>query len=179
MSGLVVSGGAQFVALPYWRPLQLQSVVLATLLVNLRYVLQGATIRPWLAGLSRRMRYGLAFLLYDGNWVLAMQRFELGERDLGVFIGCGAALFVGWVSGTLLGYLLGSQIGDPHRWALDFVFAAVFVSFLAGSWKSRSDALPWGVAGAVALLTSVFVAGNWSLLAGTLAGSLTGALRDV
>lgn len=180
MSALVVSGGAQFAALPFWRePIQLQAVLAATLLVNLRYVLQGAALRPWLASLPRRMRYATAFLLYDGNWALAMPRFERGDRDLGVFVGSGVALFAGWVGGTLAGWLLGAQIGDPRRLALDFVFAAVFVSFLVGTWKGRRDLLPWAVAALSAVLAARLVPGNWYLLIGTLTGSLTGALRDV
>jgi 4-azaleucine resistance transporter AzlC len=179
MSALVVSGGAQFAALPFWRaPVQLQSVIAATLLVNLRYLLQGATLQPWLAGLPRRARYALAFLIYDGNWALAMPRFEGGERELGVFVGAGLALFSAWVAGTLGGYALGTKIGDPRAWALDFVFAAVFVSLLVGSWKGKRDLLPWAVAGAAAAVASRLVPGSWYLLVGTLAGSLTGAARD-
>jgi 4-azaleucine resistance transporter AzlC len=180
MSAVVVSGGAQFAALPFWRePIQLLPVLAATLLVNLRYVLQGAALHPWIASLPGRARYGLAFLLYDGNWSLAMPRFEKGERDLGVFVGCGLALFGAWVGGTLAGYALSGQIGDPRRLALDFVFVAVFVSFLVGTWKGRRDLLPWGAAALSAVIVSRILPGNGYLLAGTLVGSLTGAVRDV
>jgi 4-azaleucine resistance transporter AzlC len=179
MSAVVVSGGAQFAALPFWKaPIQLQSVVAATLLVNLRYLMQGAALRPWIATLPRWRRYALAFLLYDGNWALAMQRFERGERDLGIFVGSGLALFTAWLIGTLSGYGLSARIGDPSRYALDFVFGAVFVSFLVGSWKGRADLLPWGVAATAALAVGWMIPGNSYLLAGTLAGSLTGAVRD-
>src|SRR5437867_3427060 len=48
MSGLVFAGGAQFVALSLWMaPLPVAAIVLTTLVVNVRYLLMGAALRPW------------------------------------------------------------------------------------------------------------------------------------
>ena len=49
MSGLVFAGASQFVALSLWiaMPLPVITIILTTLVVNLRHLLMGASLRPW------------------------------------------------------------------------------------------------------------------------------------
>ncbi|HLL46408.1 MAG TPA: AzlC family ABC transporter permease, partial [Longimicrobiaceae bacterium] len=62
MSASVAAGTAQLVALEMWKhPLPIAAIVLTSLAINLRYVLLGAALGPWLAGLPPRTRYGSAF----------------------------------------------------------------------------------------------------------------------
>jgi predicted branched-subunit amino acid permease len=53
MSGLVFAGAAQFIAIGLWTaPLPIVSLIVTTLVVNLRHLLMGAALRPWFARLS-------------------------------------------------------------------------------------------------------------------------------
>jgi predicted branched-subunit amino acid permease len=50
MSALVAAGSAQFVTLGLWQmPLPAFSLVLTTLIINLRHLLMGVALHPWLA----------------------------------------------------------------------------------------------------------------------------------
>lgn len=180
MSAAVASGTAQLVALEMWRqPLPVAAIVLTTLAVNLRFVLLGAAIGPWLAGLPRRVRYGSAFLLFDENWTLAMGRLRQGERDAGVLLGSGIAMYAAWVGGTLLGSALGGRLPDPERWGLDFLVTAIFLAMLVTFWEgARRSLAPWGVAAGTALLAAWLLPDGWHVLLGGLAGSVAGGLAD-
>jgi predicted branched-subunit amino acid permease len=57
------------------------------MIVNARYVLYGAAMRPWLASVSPLKCYGSLFILGDGNWILSMKAHADGERDVGFFLG--------------------------------------------------------------------------------------------
>jgi predicted branched-subunit amino acid permease len=68
-------------------------------------------------------------------------------------------------------------VQNPAHWGLDFAFVAVFVALLAGMWKGKGDLLPWAAAAAVAVAAAHWLPGEWYIILGALAGSLTGALR--
>ena len=179
MSALVFSGATQFVVLGLWAaPLPVAAIVLTTLVVNLRYVLMGATLAPWFSGISRLKAYASMFFLADENWALAMAEHAKGRRDAAFLIGGGLAMFASWTVSSLVGRTVGGALEDPARWGLDFAFTAVFLALLAGLWRGRkSDLLPWVVAAAVAVAAHLVLPGQWYVLLGGLAGSLAGAAR--
>jgi 4-azaleucine resistance transporter AzlC len=179
MSGLVWAGTSQFAALEVGTAsLALLPMLAVTLAVNARYLLLSAALRPWLAPLPAAKSYGTLALMSDGNWALAMRERAEGRADAAFIVGSGALMYVAWLSGTGIGHLLGATLAEPERWGLDFAAIAFFVTILAATARGRADILPWAVAGAVATLTAVLVPGHWCVLAGGLAGSLAGALRD-
>ncbi|NGP17684.1 AzlC family ABC transporter permease [Devosia aurantiaca] len=182
MSGLVFAGSAQFVALDLWTAtpatLPIGPIVIATLIVNLRYLLLTATLRPlypkkgvWRGALSM-------YLVTDENWAMTVAAMQRGGGSVAFLMGGGALAWISWMSTNLIGYGLGSAIDDPARWGLDFAFTATFLALLLGMWKGRSDLIPWLVAALAAILTSRLVDGSWHILVGGLAGSLVGAALE-
>jgi len=178
MSALVSAGGSQFVALGLWRlPLPIPAIVLTTLVVNLRHILMGAALSPWLRRLSKKKIYGLAFFISDESWALTMREFSNGRSDAGFLLGSGLTLFPAWVGSTALGHLLGTAVPDPAQWGLDFAFTAVFSALLVGMWQGASSLWPWAAAAGVALLAAHWLPGQWYILLGGLTGGLVGAVR--
>jgi predicted branched-subunit amino acid permease len=45
-------------------------------------------------------------------------------------------------------------------------------------WRGAKAAVPWAVAGATALVVAALVPGWWFIMAGAVAGSVTGGLLD-
>jgi 4-azaleucine resistance transporter AzlC len=179
MSATVCAGAAQFVVIGLWTtPPVLTSVLAATLLVNLRHLLLGATLRGWFAGTTRPQLYGSAFFLFDETWALTHREADTNGRDRGFLLGCGLVLWFGWTTGSTLGYLVGDLVPDPTRWGLDFAATAVFLALLTGMWRGRRDLFPWLVAALVALTAARWLPGQWYILLGGLAGSLCGVWRD-
>lgn len=181
MSGLVYAGAAQMVSLELWQQswtaTALLTVALVTATVNARFVLMGASLQPWLRhGPPVRTALGLFFLV-DASWILATRYREGGGRDLGVLFGAGILSWVAWVAGTIPGYLVGALVPEPRRFALDLVMPVFFAAMAVPLWKGlRVSALPWAVAGAVALAVQALVPGYLFIVAGALAGAVTGGL---
>lgn len=179
MSATVCAGSAQFVVIGLWSfPPVLSSILAATLLVNLRHILLGATLRGWFAGTPRPQLYGSAFFLFDETWALTHREADTGGHDRGFLLGCGLVFWFFWTTGSTLGYLVGDLIPDPTRWGLDFAATAVFLALLTGMWRGRHDLLPWLVAAGVAIAAARWLPGQWYIVLGGLTGSLVGMWRD-
>ncbi len=176
MSGVVCAGSAQLIVLDLWAaPLPILTIVLTTLVVNLRHLLMGAALRPWFSQLSAPQAYISAFFMGDENWALTMREFAAGRNDRAFLLGSGLALFIAWLGATATGYVMGTMVQNPARLGLDFAFPAVLVALLAGMWRGKSDLCPWAVAAGVAALTAQWLPGKWYILLGGLAGSMVGA----
>lgn len=178
MSGMVFAGSAQFVVLELWQsPLPIGTIIATTFMINLRFMLMGAALRPWYARLSSSTTYGSLFFLTDEGWALSLRTVAQGRSAAAVMFGSGLALYVAWVSAAGLGRFIGHGLRDPSRWGLDFVFTAVLLALLVGFFKRSADLLVWGVAAVVAVLAAQWLPGQWYILLGGLSGSLVGALR--
>lgn len=182
MSAAVFAGASQFVALELWgMPLPVFTIVVTTLVVNLRHVLMGAALAPRLEGLPRGGRWLAVFFVADENWALTMaalaERPRAGaEFAAGYLVGGGLLFYAAWLASTVLGQSCGGLMRDPAAWGLDFAFTAAFIALLVLFWRGKGDLLPWLVAAGVALLAARFIPGKWYILLGGLAGSLAGAL---
>lgn len=171
MSALVFAGAAQFVAIELWQqPLPVVTIVVATLVVNLRHLLMGATLVRWFSSLGPVETYGSVFFMIDENWALTMGEFADGSRDAAFLLGSGVAIYLAWVAATVLGALAGGIVTDVEQYGLDFALVAVFITLLVGLWDGRSDLLPWASAAVVATVSSLVVPGSAYILLGGLAG---------
>lgn len=179
MSGFVFAGASQFASLDLWiTPLPFLTIILTTLAINLRYILMGAALHPWFKNLSKPQIYASLFFMGDESWALAMREFSAGGTNASLMIGSGISQSIAWVSATALGYILSTSIKNPEKWGIDFVFTAIFVAILSSMWKKKLDFTPWVVSAAGALIASTLLPGKWYILAGGIAGSVVGYLRD-
>lgn len=182
MSALVYAGMAQMVTLEAW-PTQwswaaIGSLALLTAVVNSRMVLMGASLHPWLKAHPKGLNAAHLFFFTDANYLAGSRYHAEGGRDLGVLIGAGLALWVLWIGCTIPGHLMGALVADPKRFALDLVMPIFFAGMLVPLWKGRKAAVPWAVAGLVALLASKTLGGHWFILIGALSGVLFAALQS-
>jgi 4-azaleucine resistance transporter AzlC len=182
MSGFVFAGSSQFVALDLWSSnpaaLPIGALVIAVAIVNLRYVLLTATLRPLFTHAARPGPLALMFLVTDENWALTIGEMNRKRATPLFLLGSGIAMWSVWMASTVTGRLAGSAIADPTAYGLDFAFTATFLALLLGMWRGRSDLVPWLVAAASAILAARLIEGSWSILIGGLAGSLAGALVE-
>lgn len=178
MSATVLAGAAQFVAVELWaEPVPVAAVVGATLVVNLRYLLMGAALRPWFGRLPGPAAYASLFFVADENWALTLRELRAGREHGAFLLGSGLAIWAAWVLATVVGALAGGSVAGLPVAALDFVLTAVLLALLVGLWEGRSDAIPWLVALAVAVAAAGALPGRWYVLAGGLAGSLAEVVR--
>ncbi len=177
ISGWVNAGGAQMASLQAWTtPVSLVAVCLTTLAMNARYLLMGATLRPWFHGLPARQVYPSLFVMGDATWTMALREREEGRTDAAFLLGAGLVMWVVWVAGTAAGHVFGSVLGSPERLGLDFMMAAFFAALAVPFLRSSKSLVPFAVGVLVAVVVDRLVPGPWSILGGALAGSVAGTV---
>lgn len=179
MSAAVYSGSAQLAAanLIGSGQVTLAGLAATVLLVNARYILFGATLRPWLSQAAPGPALGSLLLLGDANWMVTMRAIERGEQDRAYLAGTGLPMFAGWMSGTALGLVSGGLIPDPRALAADLMLPAFAAAMVAAMLRARAPALPAVVGAAVALAVGRMAGMGWGTVAAGLAGAATAALQ--
>lgn len=175
MNTFIFAGAAQFVMVEMWHPGALAAeIVLAALIVNLRYLLIGASLRPLFAGRPLGHKAAGMHLVADENWAVTMN--ALARRDdltPAHLLGGGLCLAVFWHAASIAGHTLGRFLPAPEVLGLDFAFTAVFLALALGLWKGRGDLLPWIVTGATAWIAAETLPGKWYVLIAAAAGFAT------
>jgi len=182
MSALVYGGASQLVALEVWtNPLTFSTIVslaIVTAIVNARFILMGATLRPWLSAFPPWQAYAALNGTVDATWLVAVRYRAEGGSDASVFAGAGLTLWVVWVASAIPGYLLGAFIADPKRFGFDLMLPIFFAAMFVPLWRGARRAVGWAIAGAVALAVSYVVPGWWFIVVGAFVGSIVGAFID-
>lgn len=180
LSLFVYSGSAQLALAQSWSPtVSMAALVLTVLIVNARYVVYGATLRPWLEGLGVARIASCLVVMGDGNWALSLRRFEDGDDDVGFLLGSGLAMFVPWVAGTTLGHVMGQALRDPAVFGLDFMLVAFSAALGMAMWRGQSDL--WNALAAL-LSAAAFAAMGyqvWAVIAAGLSAGAVAFLRHV
>ncbi len=154
-------------------------VIIATAgLINLRFAMYGAALRPSFAGAPRRLRALVAYMLTD-------QAFALGTRDMPglpathrwpYYLGAAFTLPVMWFSVTTLSAIVGQRL--PAGWSFEFAVPLTFLALLVPALKTRAAWIAAAVAGLVATLAATMPY-NAGLMVGALVGIAIGALAGV
>ena len=182
MMAIVYGGLSQFVAVQSWPDqLTLSSIATLALLtatVNLRFGLMSASLRPWFGTLPAWQAYPSMLLVTDGGWLAATRYRDHGGANAWFFVGGGIVLYVVWLLSSIPGFLLAEQLSDPKKYGVDLVMPAFYAAMLVPAWKGARRAIPWAVAGVVALIVHRLSAGYWFIIAGAIAGSVSAGLLD-
>jgi len=173
----VFAGSAQFVMVDMWLPpLPVVEIILAVLVINMRYLLIGASLNPLFRGTGLTHKFLFMHLVADENWAMTMARYYRQPTTTWFLLGGGICVQSAWCFGTLLGHRMGAVITNPERYGLDFSFVAVFTALVFSFWKGRQDLLPWIGAAAAAYLSEMLLPGKWYIICGGVAGALAAAL---
>lgn len=179
MNVLMFAGSAQFVMVDMWRePLSVWAVAMAVFVINLRYLLIGASLRPLFHGQSLRRKAALMHLVADENWAVTIAELRKGPTSPFFLLGGGLLLLCAWSFGTLSGNLLGGFICQPELYGLDFAFTAVFAALALSLWRGRTDIGGWLVAAVLAFLVERYLPGKWYIVIGCAGGALVPALLE-
>src|SRR5690606_14462920 len=153
-SVVVYAGAAQYMMVPMLAAgMPVSAIALATLLVNLRHVFYGLSLLDTFPR-GRLLRWYTAFALTDETYsvLTTLPRGTPAQR---------MALLAllnqtWWVSGTLLGAIIGSQAQVPLD-GLDFVLSSLFAVLTVEQWRARSSPLPlWTAIVAYSLASALF-----------------------
>jgi predicted branched-subunit amino acid permease len=154
---LVFAGAAQFGSVAVLAAGGgIATAVIASVLLNARYLTMGIALAPSLRGRwFRRAAYGEAMI--DASWAMANRGG--GRFDSDFMLGATLPSYPAWIAGTAIGLFAGDLIGDPADYGLDALFPAFFLALLLGG-ELRSDRLAAIVAviGAIVALALIPIA---------------------
>ena len=158
MSLLVYAGSAQLAALPLIAAAAPVWVVLLTaVVVNLRFVIFSAGLRPFFQRFSLGRRLLLGYITTDVGFALFLSRFvnaadeERGSLEqVWFYIGMAAGNWVAWQTMSVLGILLAAQV--PGAWGLEFASILALVALTLPMIKGRPALVGAVTAGIVAVL---------------------------
>lgn len=182
-SATALAGAGQFIALNLMKEqATVLAVLTATTVVNLRYVLFGATLSPHLKGMSLSSQAALAFTLTDETFAVNVSDRRAGTSTGASMAGVGAIAWIGWVTGTAVGALAASLIGDPSRWGVEFAMPAMFTALLVALAEDRRQVITAAFAGMLAVglpaLAAVGVAipSSWLIVIASMAAATIATL---
>jgi 4-azaleucine resistance transporter AzlC len=153
-------------------------IVLTVLLLNLRHLLYGLSLRPWLGARTRPPWPALAFLLTDEAYGVSIREYLDGGGSVPFFLGCGLSLFSVWQLATITGSLLGSVLPNPKGIGLDFIFALTFLALLVPLVRSWRHVVVTAVAAVAAFVLTHYFAGGVAVLLTVLIAATLGAALE-
>ncbi len=182
MSVLVYAGPAQFAALdPLAAGRPALQILLATFLINLRFLVMSSAIAPYF---RRAKRASLLFCLHflsASSFIISYTHFQkasaqpsspenpeaTGRRNLRYFMGTGSTSFLVWLMGSGLGYQAALRIPAGFEEVLKFLLPGYFACMLAVELRERSARLV-GVIALFAAVLGMMLNPNWGWLVSAL-----------
>jgi len=148
MSAWVYSGPAQFAVLvPLAEGKSAATVLIAGLLMNLRFLPMSTALAPFFRGVKRLPLLISSHVVSASSFIVPYLQFQkeraasggssvaYGYGNLGFFVGIGATSFSVWVAGTAAGF--GIALGFPPGFeeALKFILPGYFAGLLVAEMK--------------------------------------------
>ena len=154
MSILVYAGSSQLAALQLFSSgTPLAIIIVAALVINLRFSIYSLSIAPHLAAAGPRWRPLLSYLLSDNGFAMSLRGYDrpmTAADKVWYYLGSCAAIWTTWQIGTLSGVLLGTRI--PAGWHLEFSIVLTFLAIVAPTIRDRAVAAAACAAGVTAVL---------------------------
>lgn len=127
-------------------------MLLAAVVVSLRFLMYSAALAPHLGHLPLRWKIALAYVTTDQGFASSVSHFQ---QSSGVtnrewyHLGGGIAQWVPWQITVAIGAVLGAHV--PAHWSLDFAVPLTFLAMLIPAIKDRGTAIAASVAGVTTL----------------------------
>jgi predicted branched-subunit amino acid permease len=155
MSALVYAGPAQYAVLePLAEGRAALQILIATVLMNLRFLPMSATLAPYFRGVKRARLLWASHFISASSFVLPYVRFQqqakdaasgrsgskTSEENLNFFLGIGTTGCCVWVAGTALGYWTAVTLPPGFEEIFKFILPAYFACILAVDMRERMPA---------------------------------------
>ncbi|MFZ5943505.1 MAG: AzlC family ABC transporter permease [Bacillota bacterium] len=180
MSLLVFAGAAQFISIAMlgagvtgWG-----IIVVTTLLVNLRHLIMGASLAPYLLKEKLPFQALLAFGLTDESYAITINKIEKSGYNPWYQLAVHIFLYLAWAFSTIVGVYLVRHISDPLKWEIDFIIPASFLVLLVPRLINKTSLLVCGISALTAVAGNLFLPGKWYIILACILGSLMGVAYE-
>lgn len=179
MSLLVFAGAAQFISLPMFAAeAGLAMIALTVLLINLRHLLMGISLAPYMTKLSLPHKALLAFGMADETYAVTISHTQALGYSAAYQLGSNTTGYVTWAVSTIGGIFLGSHISDPLSWGLDFAMPATFLALLIPRLTDKNSLLVCLVASGVSVMAAVTIPGKWYIIIACFTAAAIGGILE-
>ena len=179
MSIFVYAGSSQLIAVGLMAaqvaPI---SIILTTFIVNLRHMLMGSALAPFLNRWGKFELAAFAYELTDETFALHAMEFPKGPPGKAETLAVNLTAQVSWVVGSWLGILAGGLVTDVKPLALDYALPAMFIALLMMQIRDRVQVTVAIASGLLAV--SFYLAGmtQWHVILATLLGASLGVVIE-
>lgn len=180
MSLLVFAGASQFVAISLLiSGSSFLLILFTTFVVNSRYFLMGASLGPYIHRWSTKWQVILSFLLSDESYAMTISYFTKNAPNIYYQLGVSLGLYVEWIAFSIVGGLMGSFLGDPQTWGLDFALPATFIVLLVPMIRTWRHATVCIVTGALSIAGFLFLPAKWYIPVAAVSGTIVGGILEL
>jgi len=174
MSMLVFAGSAQFIAISMLTAgASPVSIVLTTLIVNLRHTLMSSALAVYLQGINRWFLALFAYGITDESFAVNMTRFRNGGWDRRQALVVNHLSNGAWVASTICGALAGQFI-PSGSYGINYALTGMFISLLSFQLLNRVYVLTGLVTGVISVTWYLFVPGNSYIICASMGGATIG-----
>lgn len=153
MSALVYAGPAQYAVVePLAAGKPALQILIATALMNLRFLPMSAAMAPYFRRVKRTRLLWASHFISASSFVLPYVKFQQEEKEsasaggtsktsaenLSFFLGIGMTAFCVWVAGTAVGYWAALSMPPGFEEAFKFILPAYFACIIAVELRERT-----------------------------------------
>ncbi|MHB1324143.1 MAG: AzlC family ABC transporter permease [Coriobacteriia bacterium] len=182
MSLVVFAGASQFMAAGMFHSgVDGFTIVLSTLLINLRHLVMGLSLSPYLSDVKPAWQRMLAFGMVDESYLTSITHYREQGTERGsphFMLASGLLLYAAWFAASLAGAIAGTSVSDPLTWGLDFAMPATFLTMLLPQLTSRRLIAVVVAAAAAAVVSFLLVPGKWYIIIAVAVGTVGGVLLE-
>ncbi len=180
MSATVFAGASQMIAVSILNEgvTAVGVLMVATLLVNLRHVLMGATLAPHLERFSMPRQALIAFFMIDESFALTINRVERAGFSFRYYLAVGLLFFCGWFTVTGVGIAIGGLIEDPFALPIEFVMPATFMVLVVPFLQTATGRAAAVVGAVAAVIGALYLEGHWYIAIAGIASAATGTVLE-
>jgi len=174
MSLLVFAGSAQFIAISMLTAgASPVSIILATLIVNLRHTLMSSALAVYLQGVNRWLLTLFAYGITDESFAVNMTRFRCGNWDYRQALVVNYLANGAWIASTICGALIG-QCLPIGAFGMNYALTGMFISLLSFQLLDRIYVLTGLITGGISVAWYLLIPGNSYIIGASMGGATIG-----
>ena len=178
LSMVVYAGASQFMALDLiGAGVTWANIILATFLLNLRHMMMTASLAVEFKNIPKKFLPLVAFGITDETFSLIS--FNRGKISLPFVLTINIMAYCSWLSGTMVGYLVGEILPQSLQSSLSIGLYAMFAALLSPEAGKSKDVLFISIIAAIIYImlfySNLFTSG-WDIIIGIIISSALGVV---
>lgn len=178
MSILVYAGASQFMAVNMIAVgAGALELIIATFVLNFRHFVMSLSFVNRLRHFPLKWKIPLSLGLTDETFAVSTVNQDMAKKDKGIiiYITLFVLAYLSWVSGSLVGGLLGEVIPTKFSQSMGIALYAMFIGLLIPSVKKEAKVgLIALIAMFINVISSQFMSSGWAIVCGTIIGGASG-----